>query len=115
MQARSVGLPPGGGIYADPALAATRAPLGKAIHLPPRYYTDADILEQEKAKLFLRDWPAALKTVEPLERHKGEFLQKLAHAQTQASQAKEVMEWAAKADLPVLRARAFLGVARALE
>lgn len=37
-------------------LAATRAPIGEAIHLPAHYYTSPEILEQEKEKLFFRDW-----------------------------------------------------------
>lgn len=37
-------------------LAPTRAPLDRARHLPPRFYTAPDILELEKEKLFFRDW-----------------------------------------------------------
>lgn len=43
----------------DPAeIAATTAPLGKAVHLPARYYTSEEVLAQEKEKLFFRDWLA---------------------------------------------------------
>jgi hypothetical protein len=73
------------------------------------------LLSIAEAQLSMRDWSAALTTVDSLGRQKGEFLQKLAHAQAAAGQAKEVMEWAAKANLPVLRARAYLGVVRRLQ
>jgi Rieske 2Fe-2S family protein len=37
-------------------LRPTRAALPEAKHLPPHYYTSADILELEKQKLFFKDW-----------------------------------------------------------
>ena len=39
-------------------LAATRAPLSDARHLPPHFYTAPEILAQEMEKLFFRDWLA---------------------------------------------------------
>jgi RNA polymerase sigma factor (sigma-70 family) len=78
-------------------------------------FRDWAVFSIAEAQLYMRDWQAALKTAQSLGWRKDQFLQKLAHAQTAAGQAKEVMAWASKADLPLLRARAYLGVARGLE
>src|SRR5215210_7183863 len=40
----------------DQRLALTRAHLEEARHLPPDYYTSAEILRLEKEKLFFKDW-----------------------------------------------------------
>jgi Rieske 2Fe-2S family protein len=37
-------------------LKITRAPLGQARHLPAYYYTSEELLEEEKEKLFFKDW-----------------------------------------------------------
>jgi RNA polymerase sigma factor (sigma-70 family) len=77
-----------------------------------RYWAVLSIAEAQAA---MQDWSAALKTAESVGRQKGDFLQRLASAQTAAGQGQECMAWAARTDLPMLRARAYLGVARALE
>ena len=43
-------------ITEDPRLSLTRAPTAQARHLPPDYYTSAEILKLEKERIFFKDW-----------------------------------------------------------
>ena len=45
-------------------LRITRAPLEEARHLPAHYYTSAALLEEEKEKLFFKDWLAVARVEE---------------------------------------------------
>lgn len=45
-------------VFSDADVAATRAPLERARHLPAFFYTSEAILEKEKEKLFFKDWLA---------------------------------------------------------
>jgi RNA polymerase sigma factor (sigma-70 family) len=73
------------------------------------------ILSVAEAQMRMGDWSAALMTVEPLGKLQSAFLQQLARAQAAAGQSETVMDWAAEEDVPLLRARAYLGVAWGLE
>lgn len=44
------------GANVEDEVQATRAPREQAVHLPPHYYTSADILKLEKERLFFKDW-----------------------------------------------------------
>jgi hypothetical protein len=79
------------------------------------YFGDWAVQSVAEAQMRMRDWAAALKTVEPLGKQGSAFLQKLARAQTAAGQSEAVTQWAAQADLPLVRARAYLGVAWGLD
>jgi RNA polymerase sigma factor (sigma-70 family) len=67
-----------------------------------------------RAQLKARDWDGAIKTLEPLTWEKADLFEDLALAMTLAGEPSRALELTADTYLPVVRARAFLGVARGL-
>lgn len=67
-----------------------------------------------KAQVKARDWAGALKTVKPFTWEKAGVFEELALAMTLAGEANRAAELTTDSDPPLLRARAFLGIARGL-
>jgi RNA polymerase sigma factor (sigma-70 family) len=66
------------------------------------------------AQIKARDWPGAVKTLRPLSWEKADVVEDLALAMTRAGETDRAVDLTAETDFPVVRARAFLGIARGL-
>jgi hypothetical protein len=67
-----------------------------------------------RAQIRARDWDGAVKTLRPLSWEKATVVEDLAFAMTRAGERKRAVELTAETDFPVVRARAYLGIARGL-
>jgi RNA polymerase sigma factor (sigma-70 family) len=67
-----------------------------------------------RAQVKAHDWAGATKTLQPLTWEKANVVEELAYAMTLAGEVNRAAELPGEKDAPVVRARAFLGIARGL-